>query len=274
MGRFDGILICTDLDGTLLRNDKTVSRENLDAIEYFKSEGGYFTFVTGRMPFFVSKIYETIRPNAPIGCINGGGLFDYENQRYLWSQTLPRDVVELVEYADKHIEGLGIQLNALDKIYFCKENAEMARFRESTGVPNLVSDYNAVDEPIGKIVFGDDNEEHILCLTELLDSHPRAEEFDFIRSEKTLYEILPKGVSKGSVLPRLAAVLGVDMSNTVAIGDYNNDVSMLRAAGLGIAVANATLECKAAADHVTVSNEEHAVARIISDLDKGILKLS
>ena len=52
MAKFDGILICTDLDGTLLKKDKTVSRENLDAIEYFKANGGYFTYVTGRMPFF------------------------------------------------------------------------------------------------------------------------------------------------------------------------------------------------------------------------------
>ena len=80
MGKFDGFLICTDLDGTLLRNDKTISPENLQAIAYFKQEGGFFTFVTGRMPFFVSHVYDRIKPNAPIGCINGGGLYDYPNQ--------------------------------------------------------------------------------------------------------------------------------------------------------------------------------------------------
>ena len=56
MKKFDGILICTDLDGTLLNGDSAVSKENLDAIEYFKAEGGIFTFITGRMPFFVSRI--------------------------------------------------------------------------------------------------------------------------------------------------------------------------------------------------------------------------
>ena len=48
MGKFDGMLICTDLDGTLLRRDKTVSMENLEAIEHFKAEGGYFTFIIAR----------------------------------------------------------------------------------------------------------------------------------------------------------------------------------------------------------------------------------
>ncbi|MBQ3226919.1 MAG: HAD hydrolase family protein, partial [Clostridia bacterium] len=54
MGKFDGVLICTDLDGTLLKKDKTISEENLKAIEYFKREGGFFTIVTGRMPFYVT----------------------------------------------------------------------------------------------------------------------------------------------------------------------------------------------------------------------------
>lgn len=72
MGRFDGILICTDLDGTLLNSDRRISKENLEAIEYFKQEGGIFTFVTGRMPFFVSDMYEAVQPNAPFGCVNGG----------------------------------------------------------------------------------------------------------------------------------------------------------------------------------------------------------
>ena len=72
VGKFDGILICTDLDGTLYKNDKSISPKNCEAIEYFKQEGGLFTFVTGRMPFFVSNIYETVEPNVPFGCINGG----------------------------------------------------------------------------------------------------------------------------------------------------------------------------------------------------------
>ena len=80
MGKFDGILICTDLDGTLYNSDResrTISKENLNAIEYFKSEGGYFTIVTGRMPCFSDEAYNAVKPNCPFGCINGGGLYDH-----------------------------------------------------------------------------------------------------------------------------------------------------------------------------------------------------
>lgn len=273
MKKFEGILICTDLDGTLLRNDKSISKENLDAIEYFKSEGGLFTFITGRMPYFVEKLYRTVKANAPIGCINGGGIYDYDNHQYLWARTLSADVIDLVEYADREIEELGIQVNAMERLYFCRENSAMERFRGETGLPNLTCHYREVDEPIGKIVFGDEDEDKLAQLAALLDKHPRADEFDFIRSDKMLYEILPKGINKGSVLPKLAELLGLDPARTIGVGDYNNDVALLSAAGLGVAVANAVPEVKAVADLVTVSNEEHAIAAIVSGLDSGEIKI-
>lgn len=273
MKKFDKILICTDLDGTLLKNDKTISAENLEAIEYFKSEGGIFTFITGRMPFFVSDIYETVKPNAPFGCINGGGIYDRRTHKYLWTQTLSESVLNLVEYADRNLPGIGIQVNAFDKIYFCKENSAMEHFRSVTGVPNLTSSYSEIKEPIAKIVFGDENEENIERLADLLNNHPLASDFDFIRSERTLYEILPKGISKGSVLPRIAQLSNTSIDKSIAIGDYNNDILMLRTAKIGIAVSNATPGAKAAADHITVSNEENAIARTISDIENGFLQI-
>ena len=122
MGKFDGILICSDLDGTLLRNDKSISEENSAAIEYFKREGGYFTFITGRMYFTASSLYEMVKPNAPVGCINGGGIYDFEKGEYLWSITLPPDANELVDAVYQAVPSAGIQMNALDKIYFCRDN--------------------------------------------------------------------------------------------------------------------------------------------------------
>ena len=269
MGKFDGILICTDLDGTLLRNDKSISAENHDAIEYFKREGGYFTFVTGRMYFTASMLYDRIKPNAPVGCINGGGIYDYVKGEYLWSMTLPYDVNELVDAVYNAVPSAGIQMNALDKIHFCRDNDAMRDFRRRTGAPFIEGNHMTIDVPVAKVVFGDGDEANILKIAEVLNNHPRSAEFDYIRSERTLYEILPKGSSKGNLLPRLAAILGVDMARTVAVGDYNNDVSMIRMAGVGIAVSNATDEAKAAADRITVSNEEHAIAKIISEIDSG-----
>ena len=72
---------------------------------------------------------------------------------------------------------------------------------------------------------------------------------------------------------QLAEIYGIDPKRTVAVGDYDNDVSMLLAAGVGIAVENASEAAKRAADMITVSNDESAIARIIGDLDAGRIRL-
>ncbi|MBQ5749083.1 MAG: HAD hydrolase family protein, partial [Oscillospiraceae bacterium] len=150
-----------------------------------------------------------------------------------------------------------------------RENDAMENFRKRTGVKNLVSHYRDVQEPFAKILFGCEHEDGIRQIEALLRTHRRADEFDFIRSERTLFEILPKGITKGTSVTKLCEYLKLERRHVLAIGDYNNDVPMLRAAGVGIAVQNACREALEAADHITVSNEEHALARVICDLERG-----
>ena len=269
MGKFDGILICTDLDGTLYRNDKTVSEENKEAIEYFKREGGYFTFITGRMPNYSFDAYDAVKPNVPFGCINGGGLYDGTEGKYAWKCEGLTAVCDLIEMVDEELPAAGIQVCTFDRTYFAKENEMTAYFRKITKIPKLLLHYRDVKEPIAKIVFSSRTEEEILTLEKLLKSHPKAYMFDFIRSEKSLFEILPKGVQKGLALTKLTEILGVEHEKTVAVGDYNNDIGMFESAGIGIAVSNACKEALDAADFITVSNEEHAIAQVIHDIENG-----
>ena len=269
MGRFDGILICTDLDGTLYKKDKTISLENREAIEYFKRDGGSFTFITGRMPYYSREAYSAVKPNVAFGCINGGGLYDGKEMRYVWTKELPLRVLELVRHIDEIFPNVGIQLCNLDKTYFAKDNSVTERFRKITGVPEAPCDYRTFDLSLGKIIFCSDIEDELLSVAHALKSHELAPEFDFIRSERTLFEILPKGVNKGLALEKLADHLQIDMNRTVAVGDYDNDAAMLKKAGLGVAVANASKLAIESADVVTVSNEEHAIARIIYEIENG-----
>ena len=269
MGKFDGVLICTDLDGTLLKKDKTISEENLKAIEYFKREGGFFTIVTGRMPFYVTYIADTVRPNAPFGCINGGGLYDWDKKEYIFKEPLSSRVFEMLKCASEHFPQIGMQVTTFDKIYFCQENGTMEHFRSVTGVKNLPCHYKEVKEPIAKILFGSDSDEELVALEAMMTAHPFAKEFELIRSDKTLFEILPKGMSKGTSIEKLCDYLALDQKKTIAIGDYNNDIPMFRTAHIAVAVANACKDAKNAADLVTVSNEENAIAKVIWDLDAG-----
>lgn len=266
MKRFEGILICTDLDGTLYSSNKLISRQNLAAIEYFKSQGGLFTFATGRMPYYVGSAADIVRVNAPIIASNGGSVYDLKKKEYLWRQEMDPSVFELVEYIENNIEGIGIQINALDRIYFCKENEAIKWFRHVTNTGNATADYKNFTLPFGKIIFADMSSEKLEKAEKLLRAHKRADEFDFVRSEKILLEILPKNIHKGTALIKLCEKTNIDINRTIAIGDYNNDIGMIKAAGIGVAVGNAVDELKAVADIITNSNDDNAIARIIYDL--------
>lgn len=154
MKKFEGMLFCTDLDGTLYRDDKTLSRENREAIDYFKAEGGRFTFITGRVPATSREIYRAIRPNAPYGCINGAAIYDGEKEEYLDRLFLAEEALELVQQVDRELGDVGIQLNTEDGVYFCKDNPAMVRFRELTGLPDFSCPLERMKKDGIKIVFG------------------------------------------------------------------------------------------------------------------------
>ncbi len=269
MKKFDNILICTDLDGTLLKNDKTISKENKEAIEYFKGNGGMFTFVTGRMYFYARKSYDMVKPNVPVGCANGGAIYDYKNERYIWNTCIDKNVISILEYVDINFPEMAFLINTPERVCFCKNNSSTERFRIDNGVPNVIYDYKEFKEDIAKVIFADENEKNIEILIDMLYKHPSASDYDFVRSSDYLYEIVPKGYNKGTVLKKLADYLGVPMERTIALGDFDNDISMIKEAGIGVAVSNACEEAKKCADIITVSNEEHAIAKIISDIETG-----
>ena len=268
MKKFDSVLICTDLDGTLYNNDKTIAKENIAAIEYFKANGGNFSFITGRPPIICSDVYDAIKPNAPFGCNNGGGVYDYKAQKYLWSVPLENNARILIDYIEQNMEDMGIQINTESGIYFHKDNFAMEYFRKVTGVERVIKRYEQIPEPILKIIFATTDPLQMDALIKLLNEHSLANEFDFIRSERILYEIVPKGIHKGVALKKLSEIVGA--KTTVAIGDYDNDIGMLKTADIGYAVQNASQNAKDAADRITVSNEQGAIAAVIAEIEKEI----
>lgn len=119
MKKFEGMLICTDLDGTLLRRDKTVSKENLEAIEHFKAEGGYFTFITGRMPYYVDDLPYRVKINAPFGTTNGAGLYDCEAKKYVWTMPISSGVLDLSDTLTSAYRTSEYRYASLTEYAFC-----------------------------------------------------------------------------------------------------------------------------------------------------------
>ena len=84
---------------------------------------------------------------------------------------------------------------------------------------------------------------------------------------------MPKGISKASAMNKIVELFKLDPKKTIAIGDYDNDIAMLESAGVGVAVSNACENLKNAADYITVSNDEHAIKKVIEDVENGKIKL-
>lgn len=269
MGKFDGILLVSDLDATLLTNDKRISEGNRAAIDRFVAEGGRFTFITGRSPIGTSSVFAQYTPDALVGCLNGGAVYDARTKQYTWSLPLDPRAEVLVDYVIDRFPDIGVALNGFKEVWIQKNNPLTDVYRKLESLPYVEKTYREVADRMAKVLLIIE-EEQIPALKQALAEHPLAEQFDFIQSTSVYYEILPKGAGKGALLLRIADMMGIPHDRTVAVGDNCNDVSMLRAAALGVAVANSTPEAKAAADLIlTATNEENAVAQLIGLLETG-----
>lgn len=270
-GKFEGLLLCTDLDDTLLTSDKRVSDENKKALEYFMSEGGLFTFATGRIPYGAKLMLEHIVPNAPMVCFNGAGIYDFEKDRLLWNLHLHKDKIKILEFIEEKLPFSGIEVCTPDKLYFCVTNETVYEHKEHEKLPDRFCDYHDIKEEWVKVLIMQ-KENEVEMVREVIAESDFHDRFDFIQSSPKYYEILPKGASKGGCLTKLADMLGIDRKNVIAIGDNENDLSMIKAAEVGIAVANAIKEVLGAADVITTDNNSHAAASAVKWIEENMLK--
>lgn len=268
MGKFDGILLCTDLDGTLLTDDCRVSRENSSAIEYFKNEGGKFTFITGRVTHGAKLILEYVKPNLPIVCFNGAGIFDTEKNSLIWGVYLDDGAAKVIEHVERFMQP-GIIICPDDDIRCGRNNKWVEQYFSDERITELPT-APVEGERWKKALFVVESDD-IEKIRKIIAESEFKDRYEYMRSGAHYYEILPKNTNKGSGLKRLADIFGIDRSKIIAVGDNENDISMFKTAKTGIAVANASETVRAAADMVTVCNNDHAIAKIISDLDSGKL---
>lgn len=272
MGKFDGILLVTDLDGTLLTVGQTISKENREAIAYFESEGGRFSFVSGRIPRCQRPILEQLTPKVPVG-VNNGMLYDANVGEWVDFEEISPDAFAMTEEIVRKFPDAGVIAMGKKHVYFSQRDDIGEQFRVLVGLSERYDPINRLPEPCCKVLLTYPAEK-MDALKAAVDAHPLSGQFYLARSDARYYEIMPRGCTKGRALRRLAEYLGISPEKTVAVGDQENDIAMFREAKLGIAVANATSVAKNAADVVLdATNEQHAIAEIIRRLDQGELVL-
>ncbi|MZD04537.1 Cof-type HAD-IIB family hydrolase [Streptomyces sp. SID5785] len=257
-------LIATDLDGTLLRGDDTVSDRTRAALDRAAAAGARHIVVTGRPAPRVKPLLDDLGGGLAV-CAQGAQLYDRSTDRLLWSRTLDR---ELAETALGKIEAEAGQLHAavdqdgVDGLTLIEPGYLMPH--PTLPAVRVLRRADLWERPISKVLLrhpelGDD------ALAEIARAAVGSLATVTMSGPGTV-ELQPLGVTKATGLGLAAQRLGVAAAATVAFGDMPNDVPMFRWAGWGVAMAGAHSALRAVADEVTLSNEEDGVAVVVERL--------
>lgn len=263
-------LIASDLDGTLLDEQKQVSARNQAALQKAAEQGILFVPATGR-------IYSAI-PEAVAGLafvrymitVNGSGVYDRAEEKMLFEAKIPKEeAIRLFQFIrrygtlfDCYMEGHGyMERRYYERIdeYWIEALRPMVRATRTPveDLPAYVREHGDVQKV--QMVF-QDMQLRARAFRELAKAFPDMLATSSIENN---IEINIWEANKGYAFTRLCGLLGIDTAETVAFGDGGNDVTLLEAAGTGVAMANACEEAKAAADAVTLSNSEDGIAEYL-----------
>lgn len=252
-------LIAADMDGTLLDDRKNITPKNLTAIKKAMSDGAIFAFSTGRPPIAVEPYRKIIGENVPVIAYNGAMVVLGENDIF-FNQTLTREQSEIIL---KHVKKYGTMacIWSRNRLYVTELGARADKYKINVMTePGLFDDPETIiNQGITKFLWYDTAERTALFRQEL------AEQFKELGitvcpSTSEYLEFFSSNVSKALSLERLAKHYGIRREEIIAFGDNFNDLEMIEYAGLGVAMQNAPDGVKAAADFVTVSNNEDGIA--------------
>ncbi|MFI6640356.1 HAD family hydrolase [Streptomyces sp. NPDC050504] len=261
-------LIATDLDGTLLRSDGTVSRRTRDALVAATATGAAHIVVTGRSVAWTRHILDDLGYEGLAVCGQGAQVYHAGEHRLLTSVTL-----------DRQLAGL-----ALSKVEAEVGPLALAASRDGLDGEVLVGPgYRVQEGPLPVVPFEDPAELWAAPLNKVYVQHPGLSDdalaritreavgnlVDVVMAGEGIVEILPLGLSKATGLSLAARRLGVKAADTIAFGDMPNDIPMFGWAQHGVAMANAHDDLKAVAHEITASNEHDGIAVVLEQLLGG-----
>ncbi|TBL81671.1 Cof-type HAD-IIB family hydrolase [Paenibacillus thalictri] len=276
-------LLALDMDGTLLDNNKTITGPVLEAIRQLVFNDVHVTIATGRFPASVWLHAKYLGLNFPLVALNGAVILDPITGSELHGTPIEaqiaRKIAEYIETTDSYVHFYGYN------ILFVKELNDMNKRWPYANVvidPNkeLTEDnyrgqvHHIQVNPVGQLssfLAGTDNR---VYKSTVINENPEVvdalyaefstwKELEITRTGKRRFDINASGVNKKTALQKVCADAGIAVQDVVTMGDYDNDLEMLKWAGLGIAMGNGNERAKAAARAVTASNNEHGVAEAI-----------
>ena len=259
-------LIALDMDGTLLREDKTISEATKEAIQQAKNKGVKVVLASGRPLEGIERYLEELNLLSQddfVVSFNGAIVQRTKTKEIISHITLKGKDLKFLYRLSKE---LGANIHAFSKEGCVTPELTKYSILEGTinGIDVKVIDYNTIDdnEEIIKIMMVEEPE----ILEKVISQLPAEvyERYTVVRSAPYFLEFLNKEANKGAGVEALAKELCIDAKEIICVGDAGNDEHMIRYAGLGVAMGNAFEEVKEIADFVTKTNDEDGVAYVIN----------
>lgn len=258
-------LIAVDMDGTLLNDDKKISKANLEAIKKIRRMGKKAVLSTGRPLVGIRRFIEEldmISDEDFVIAFNGALV-----QRIKSGKVISKTTLALEDYKDLYQLSLklGVNIHALtESTVMAPKNSQYTDVESQINdIPIEIIPVDEVDEQttIVKVMFIDDPQ----LLDQIVSKIPQEikERYTILRSAPYFLEFLHKTVNKGTGVEAVAKELGLESKEVICVGDAGNDLAMIEYAGLGVAMGNAFDEVKEIADYITLSNNNNGVAHVI-----------
>ena len=261
MNKENKYLFFSDLDDTLLTSEKTISEATYKALTAFVEHGNRFVIATGRSLFSAFVVQKKLKlkfPGSYIVSFNGCQIYDCEAEKTLFKASLPLLVVrDIFDIAKRH--GVFAQTYHDENIIAPRECEELKRYRLVAGMSFVLNGdpVSVLPEPPCKMlcIEFNDHEKQEGFRAEIMAKYKDVIETFY--STPYYLEIVPKGCHKGMAVRKLAEILGVPIECTIAAGDEENDITMIEAAGVGIAMINGNEKVKKVADIITEKDNDH-----------------
>lgn len=262
------ILVVTDMDNTLLTAKDGIPSCNLETIKLFVALGGKFTVATGRTVNSVKHYLDKLPINVPAITFGGAVIYDFNSKKRITNKFLPKaEALDALLDIQSKFKGVGIEVMAENgKIHVVQANKYTYEHTLHEKLEYTLVNSNDVTCNWNKVLFACDNA--MLKRIHEYVSSKRYNDIYFIQTNDIYIEIMSKTASKGTALRELSAYLNIPHENTIAIGDYYNDLELMKSAQYSVAVKNAPNEVKLAANEVTSSCLEGGVGQFLYKLIK------
>jgi Cof subfamily protein (haloacid dehalogenase superfamily) len=256
------VAVVSDVDGTLVRSDKSVAPRTAEAARALQDAGVKFAIVSSRPPRGLKAVISRLNITMPVAGFNGGVVASPDLSiitSHLIASDVARQAVEAIESS-----GANAWVFSGNDWFLRDRNGSRVALEERTVgfAPTVVADFAAAIGTAAKIVAVSDD----FGLLTKLQGEVREQlsgRANIVRSQTYYLDFTHPLANKGNALIELTRLMGVSTANTAAIGDGENDVDMFGKAGLSVAMGNAGAEVKEAADFVTGSNDDDGLAAAI-----------